>query len=283
MHKHVLSLLIAGLSGAAVAAEPVWFEVASRDTQPPQSFLLPLSQPDHIALARQRLEHGPDSEAGAIVVARIRVGGDGINRNLRSREQRLWSWHVTEFLHFNDLSIELCDGSPSLLEDDPQWFVDNTDGVICFWGYELSAELPAPPRLQPDNAIDGFWHVPGEAGKVFSLDVFEKQGMLGVAWLDFAPDPHGAPGALRQRWLSGAGSIEGDSADVVLGELGASDGPDGRELHPQPAGILQIRFLDCNHAKARHFPHSPGETHFPLERVVHKYDCGPRGGAATDR
>ena len=110
--------------------------------------MLPLSDPAAIAQARDRVANGPGA-GGTIVVANAAVGADGINRDLLAPGEPLWSWHVTSFVQFADATIELCDGSPSLVELDPAGFLANTGGAICFWSYGVSAEIPAPAGSVP--------------------------------------------------------------------------------------------------------------------------------------
>ena len=71
------------------------------------------------------------------------------DRDLLTASEPPWSWHVTSFVDFADITIELCDGTPSLVEADPVGFLANTGGVICFWGYTVSAEIPGPGQPAP--------------------------------------------------------------------------------------------------------------------------------------
>ncbi len=257
--------LAIALSGAkAAASEPVWFEVGSRDPETPQSYLLPLFDEEQIALARQRIAEGENGEPGPIVVARIRPGADGLNRNLRGRDA-LWSWHVVEFIAFTDLTIELCDGSPQLVDDDPEGFAANTEGVICFWGYTLTAELEAPPAITIDDELDGFWH--HTAGSGFLIDVLEAQSMVALAWATF---DEGAQGA--QRWMVGAGHIE-DGRSVI--ELGQPQAPqaDGNQASPVVA-TAELEFVDCNRARLQLALDSTAPQMLELQRTVPKQRCG---------
>jgi hypothetical protein len=53
----------------------------------------------------------------------------------------LWSWHVTEFVAFADAAIEICDGTPTLVEGAGG---TTPDGQICFWTYTVVLEIPPP-------------------------------------------------------------------------------------------------------------------------------------------
>ncbi len=48
-----------------------------------------------------------------------------------------WSWHIdTQDIHMAEFTIELCDGLPSYIEDDLDYWV-NTVGRFCPWGAEI--------------------------------------------------------------------------------------------------------------------------------------------------
>lgn len=254
----LLVAALAGLSGAAEAA-PTWFEVAARDGRP-QSYLLPID--DHEQLAQARAQLDAPHDAGQLIVARIRAGGDGLNRNLRLPGQPLWSWHVAELLEFSDLSIELCDGSPQLVEDDAAGFVANTGGVICFWGYSLAAELPQAPRIAIDDQLDGFWHSPSAVGTGFAIDVLEDQGAIAVAWLRHTGD--GIP-----LWQIGLGALPASSEQPLRVVLEAPRA--GAAMSPAPAVAVQLRFFDCNRAEL--VLEQPAGEILTIERSAPKRNC----------
>ncbi|NIO29258.1 MAG: hypothetical protein GTO29_11975 [Candidatus Latescibacteria bacterium] len=101
------------------------------------SYVLPLSDSADIAFARQLIANGEFK----IAVARIAPGADGINRDMYAPGMPEWSWHVTEFLEFADCTIEICDGSPTLVEQDVDGWMASTD-MICFWTYTVVEEIP---------------------------------------------------------------------------------------------------------------------------------------------
>jgi hypothetical protein len=104
------------------------------------SYLLPLEAPADIAAARDIIA----SDEHKIVFARIAPGSDAVNRNQYPPEQ-MWSWHVTEFLGFGDLGIEIYDGWPTYVESDVPGWMANTGGVVGFWSYTIIDEmLPVP-------------------------------------------------------------------------------------------------------------------------------------------
>src|SRR2546422_11724599 len=71
------------------------------------SYVVPLTNSQHIAHARDLIARGPNAAGSALVVARIARGADGINRDLRSPGVRTWLWHVTNFEGFADVTAEI--------------------------------------------------------------------------------------------------------------------------------------------------------------------------------
>jgi hypothetical protein len=104
------------------------------------SYVLPLSDPDDIAHARQLITMGPGIGA-PLVVAKIAKGANGINRSPLAAGAP-WSWHVSEFEGFVDSTIEILDGWPTYVESDIDGWIANTNGYIGFWSYTVTAELP---------------------------------------------------------------------------------------------------------------------------------------------
>ncbi|GAB4528435.1 MAG: hypothetical protein Tsb0020_45620 [Haliangiales bacterium] len=132
---------------------PVYFVVAEMndDSDNNDSYVVPITDPDDVAHARALIADGPDAVGRPLVVAHVRSGADGINRDVRSSGEPLWSWHVVEFVNFADITLELYDGSPSLIEGDVDFWMGNTppdegspdeDGTIGFWDYTVVEELP---------------------------------------------------------------------------------------------------------------------------------------------
>lgn len=105
------------------------------------SYVLPLSDPQAIAHARELIAFGasvPDS----IAIANIESGSDGINRNVLALGAPPWSWHVTEFLGYAEITAEVLDGWPTGIELYPEYWLHNGGGSIGFWSYTVTAELP---------------------------------------------------------------------------------------------------------------------------------------------
>jgi hypothetical protein len=138
---------IIGTLAAEARAEFISFLIAERPGMVTHgdSFVVRLSNPDEIAHARELIARGPDI-GGAIILARIAPGADGINRDYLAPGAPPWSWHVTESLGFADSSAELYDGWPTFVERDVPGWMANTGGIIGFWTYTVVAELAAVPE-----------------------------------------------------------------------------------------------------------------------------------------
>lgn len=144
----VLPLLLVGWVGSAGAETAVF--VISELASPCfhcDSFLLPLTDPSDIADARSLVDNGPGGSVGSIPVVEITAGSDGLNRDSLAGGEPLWGWHVSGFFGFADFTIELCDGWPGFIEDDPAAFLANTSGQFCPWSYSVTAELPSSPNV----------------------------------------------------------------------------------------------------------------------------------------
>lgn len=148
-------LLALTLAAPAAAADPVRHFLVAELADPCfhcDSYVLPLSDPADVADALELITSGPRPGLGGIVVASIAVGADGVNRDHLAAGAPPWSWHVTQFQSFAEVTIEVCDGWPGAVENDPAGWIQNTGGLVCFWSYTVVAELP----LATTPALHGF-------------------------------------------------------------------------------------------------------------------------------
>lgn len=76
----------------------------------------------------------PKDQRSLHVNGRIAEGNNGYNRD--------WSWHFVdgEWV-LAEMSIELCDGTPSYVEQNLQYFINNINGQFCPWGSVLDSEI----------------------------------------------------------------------------------------------------------------------------------------------
>lgn len=133
-------------------ATPVYFLVAELPGEEDHydSYVLPLTRPDHIEHARALILHGHEEMGRHIVVANMSAGADGINRDLLAEGTPAWSWHVTGMIDFSDMTMEILDGWPSFVEQDVGGWIENTcfegtEGTLGFWGYTVVDELDDYP------------------------------------------------------------------------------------------------------------------------------------------
>jgi hypothetical protein len=157
---------VLGSSSASSRAGTTYFLVAEMPgtEEHGDSFVLPLERPFDIAHARELVRRGPRA-GGTLIGADVVAGADDINRNLLDPTRPAWSWHVSRVDGFADVSIELVDGWPGLIEQDAHFWIDNTGGGhvdedgdgdpdtghatvgrVGFWNYTVVAELTGDPE-----------------------------------------------------------------------------------------------------------------------------------------
>lgn len=137
--------------GGSSAPQPVYFLVAEIMPNHGDSFLLPLTDPADIARARE-LAASPHPQPPTIVVAQIAAGssdGQLVNRDLL-QGGKPWSWHVSRFVGFADMTIEILDGWPGYVESNLGEWQRITGGSIGFWSYTVRREVSAAELRGPD-------------------------------------------------------------------------------------------------------------------------------------
>lgn len=132
--------------------EPVTFSFRTTTGGAQQEFRYATTSPDFIAQARAQLLL-PVANRRQFPNGPIALGNGGVNLN--------WNWHFTD-LSLVDASIELCDGSPSMVQADLNYWV-NTVKRFCPWSGYVHAEVAAD-TTQADFAI-------GQTREIRSLDV----------------------------------------------------------------------------------------------------------------
>ena len=119
------------------------------------SFVLPISNEADIAHARDIIARGPEAAGAWIAQAAVARGADGINRDYLASGKPQWSWHVTNFEAWVDLTAEIYDSWPSYVEENFVSYSHDTSGHIGFWSYTVSRELAiAPPIAVPLPAAE---------------------------------------------------------------------------------------------------------------------------------
>lgn len=139
-----LAALLMAAPGVA-RGEPIAFvvaEIPGREVQG-DSYVLILEDPDDVGYARDLIRQGA-GVAGTIVVARIAAGTDGVNRDVLAPGEPEWSWHITTFEGFAEITAEILDGTPSLVNADVSGWIEASGGSIGFWEYTVVSEIPEP-------------------------------------------------------------------------------------------------------------------------------------------
>ena len=111
-------------------AETVTFAFRMQGAGPEQEFRYATSSAAFIAKARAQLLL-PVVGRHQFPIGPIAAGSDGVNLN--------WSWHYTS-LDFAEVAIELCDGSPSMVEANLSYWL-NTVKSFCPWSGYIYAEV----------------------------------------------------------------------------------------------------------------------------------------------
>ncbi|MDB5753515.1 MAG: hypothetical protein JWP65_3936 [Ramlibacter sp.] len=103
-----------------------------------EEFRASTASPDVIAAARAQLRL-PVSARRLFATGAIRAGDASANPG--------WRWHLVQ-LELAEVTIELCDGRPSMVEADLGYWL-GTVGRFCPWSSYVHAELPTIVQAQP--------------------------------------------------------------------------------------------------------------------------------------
>lgn len=128
--SYFCALLAACGEGGDSATETAVFAFRLEGLPASEEFRLSTSSPQLIALARAQLAL-PVSERRLFVSGSIRAGNGGHNL--------IWSWHF-EDASLVEAAIELCDGRPSMVEANLDYWL-NTVKRLCPWDSYVHAEL----------------------------------------------------------------------------------------------------------------------------------------------
>ena len=117
----------------------IYFQVSETGTNKihNDSYILPIAKSDtsNLRIARALINEFENTTT-RIIVGKIKKGKtpcDFLNKDLVGG--KIWSWHVSEFNGFAELSTEVCDAWPTYIENNLDTWMSELDGDICFWGY----------------------------------------------------------------------------------------------------------------------------------------------------
>ena len=116
----VLLLMIAACGAAGPEGPPLYvIEVSG------ERFRVEVTEESAVSGFEQRLQSG---QVG-VVSGPLLPGDGGFNAP--------WSWRLDpQQVHTPDLAIELCDGRPSMVEDDLEYWLESV-GQFCPWGAKV--------------------------------------------------------------------------------------------------------------------------------------------------
>lgn len=129
-----LSLLLGCGGDTVIVGDSADFVVKVNNEQ----FVARMTDPASITRAREILQGKAEN---AILLGDVRRGSGGFNRG----RSKIWNWHLTpDSVRFADVTIELCDGTPSYLEENlDEWLVQIKQ--FCPWSAEIISEVGREP------------------------------------------------------------------------------------------------------------------------------------------
>jgi hypothetical protein len=144
-NRLIAASLLLVVCSISIQADTVYFLVSDfNPADRTDGYVLPLTDPNDIAHARDLIANGP-GVGRPLVVAHIACGADNINRNFYSPTLNAWNWHITSFSGFADMTIEILDGNPNFVNRDCLT-AGTTMSAIGFWSYTVVAELGQNPK-----------------------------------------------------------------------------------------------------------------------------------------
>jgi hypothetical protein len=94
-----------------------------------ETFVVGVTTPGQLQAMETRLASG---EAG-VISGELAAGDAGYNDP--------WSWHmIPSTVHAPDMAIEVCDGRPSMVEEDLDYWLETVER-FCPWGATVTARL----------------------------------------------------------------------------------------------------------------------------------------------
>jgi hypothetical protein len=139
----IIGLVVAVLVAGCASRNPGTAKLQSNE--PPHDFVVQVNQevfvlrlvdPKSVSLARSRVSGATPQ---GIISGKLADTDGGFNVDPNS--QKSWSWHlIPETVNFPQLSMEVCDGRPSDVENNKQhWLIDVK--MYCPWQAKIIREL----------------------------------------------------------------------------------------------------------------------------------------------
>ncbi len=94
-----------------------------------ETFVVGVTTPDQLQQMEARLASGEEG----VLSGELAAGDAGYNDP--------WSWHlIPSTVHTPDMAIEVCDGRPSMVEDDLDYWLETVER-FCPWGATVTERL----------------------------------------------------------------------------------------------------------------------------------------------
>lgn len=135
----LISATLLGCGGGTLESNPVVeespppsavFEFRLHGRNASESFRVETASPEVIEQMKAQLML-PQAERNLFAIGGIMAGDGGVNAP--------WGWHFSN-ARLAEMSIELCDGIPSMVQDDLQYWL-NTVKSFCPWTSYVHAQL----------------------------------------------------------------------------------------------------------------------------------------------
>lgn len=166
MRHCYLSFLITWLSACPAIAGSIEFVVAELPGAKVHndSYVISIDESDlsRLSHARALVEwvasgaRPQDSPGATIVLANIKAGTEGDNRNVLATGTPSWSWQSQQPVDFADFTVEILDGWPTFVEQDVEGWIANTNGAVGFWSYTVVEEVVPVPEPESLTMMIGF-------------------------------------------------------------------------------------------------------------------------------
>lgn len=128
----ILATAACDISSEAPTEEPRYFEITHQNGENDYSFVVQTSVPEVIEKVEEELSR-PFEERNLHIHGEIARGSEDYNSN--------WRWHfVADEWDLVEVSTEVCDGTPGMVENDLDYWVDQV-GNFCPWSARVSGEV----------------------------------------------------------------------------------------------------------------------------------------------
>ena len=116
-----------------------YFLVKHQSNKEAKSYIIALTDPEKIELARASIKDPSNENIPRIVMGKVKKETEQYNSNWQSENNVNWSWELYD-IEFSSLGSINCDTNPQILEEFLPKFVKEKRN-ICPWNYRIVEEL----------------------------------------------------------------------------------------------------------------------------------------------